>query len=91
MSSEKKSKNLPSTCIPSVVWQHYEKVTDDKNVVIHVKCNFCDQKYGAKTFTGILNDHFKKKHFKIQPEGAGSIEVAFNNSQLIQNCKEKIT
>jgi len=81
LNSEKKQKNLPPTRAPSIVWQYYEKVTDDKGVVMHVKCNFCDQKYGVKTSTRTLNDHFKKKHFKIQPGRAGSIEAAFNNSQ----------
>ena len=42
LSSEKKSKNLPSTCTLSIIWQHYEKVTDDKGVVMHIKCNFCN-------------------------------------------------
>jgi len=73
---------LPSIRAPSLVWQHYEKVTDDKGAVIHVKCNFCDQKYSIKTSTGTLNDHFKRKHSKIQPGGVGSIEAAFNNSQI---------
>jgi len=30
LNSEKKSKNLPPIRAPSLVWQHYEKVTDDK-------------------------------------------------------------
>ena len=82
LSSEKKSKNLPPTRTPSVVWQHYEKVIDDKGVVINVKCNFCNQKFSAKTSTGTLNEHYKKKHSKIQPGEEGSIEAAFNNSQI---------
>ncbi|GET61992.1 hypothetical protein RIR_jg12105.t2 [Rhizophagus irregularis DAOM 181602=DAOM 197198] len=83
LNSEKKSNspNLPPVRAPSLVWQYYEKVIDDKGVVLHVKCNFCDQKYSAKTSTGTLNDHFKRKHSKIQPKGVGSIEAAFNNSQ----------
>jgi hypothetical protein len=79
--SEKKSNNLPPTRSPSLAWQYYKKVTDDKDVLVNVKCIFCGQKYGAKTSTGTLNDHYKRKHFKIQPGGAGSIEVAFSNSQ----------
>ena len=82
LNSEKKLKNLPPTRTPSHVWQYYEKVADDKGIIKHVKCNFCDQKYSIKTSTGTLNDHFKRKHFKIQPEGVGSIEAAFNNSQI---------
>ncbi|CAG8763691.1 22299_t:CDS:2, partial [Rhizophagus irregularis] len=83
LNSEKKSNspNLPPVRAPSLVWQYYEKVIDDKGVVLHVKCNFCDQKYSAKTSTGTLNDHFKRKHSKIQPKGIGSIEAEFNNSQ----------
>jgi len=80
LGSEKKSKNLPPTRLPSCVWQYYEKVIDNKGILIHIKCIYCGQKYGAKTSTGTLNDHFKKKHSKVQPEGAGSIEAAFNNS-----------
>jgi hypothetical protein len=80
LGSEKKSKNLPSTRSPNHVWQYYEKVVDNKGILIHIKCIYCGQKYGAKTSTGTLNDHFKKKHSKVQPEGAGSIEAAFNNS-----------
>ena len=55
-------------------------MVDNKGILIHIKCIYCGQKYGAKTSTGTLNDHFKKKHSKVQPEGAGSIEAAFNNS-----------
>lgn len=80
LDSEKKSKNLPPTRTPSLVWQYYDKVNDDKGVLIHIKCIYCGQKYGAKTSTGTLNDHFKRKHSKVQPGGAGSIEAAFNNS-----------
>src|SRR5581483_9538590 len=80
LGSEKKSKNLPPTRAPSLVWQYYEKVNDNKGDLIHIKCIHCGQKYGAKTSTGTLNDHFKKKHSKVQPGGAGSIEAAFNNS-----------
>jgi hypothetical protein len=80
LNSEKKSKNLPPTRAPSTVWQNFEKVTDDKGGLINIKCNFCDQKYSAKTSTGTLNDHFKKKHLKIKPGGVGSIEAAFNNN-----------
>ncbi|CAG8533743.1 zinc finger BED domain-containing protein RICESLEEPER 2-like [Rhizophagus irregularis DAOM 181602=DAOM 197198] len=83
LNSEKKSNspNLLPVRAPSLVWQYYKKVIDDKGVVLYVKCNFCDQKYSAKTSTGTFNDHFKRKHSKIQPKGAGSIEAAFNNSQ----------
>lgn len=62
-------------------WNYYEKVADDKGVVMHVKCNFCDQKFSVNTSTGTLHDHFKRKHSKIQPGGVGSIEAAFNNSR----------
>jgi len=82
LNSEKKLKNLPPTRTSSHVWQYYEKVADDKGIIKHIKCNFCDQKYSVNTSTGTLNDHFKRKHFKIQPGGAGSIEAAFNNSQI---------
>ena len=89
LDSEKKSKNLPPTRTPSLVWQYYEKVNDDKGVLIHIKCIYCGQKYGVKTSTGTLNDHFKKKHSKVQPGGAGSIEAAFNNSSHTQT-KSKV-
>lgn len=83
LNSEKKSKNLSPTRLPSFVWQYYQKVFDNKGVLIHIKCIHCEQKYGAKTSTGTLKDHFNKKHSKVQPGGVGSIEAAFNNSSQI--------
>ena len=38
LDSEKKSKNLPPTHTPSLVWQYYEKVNDDKGSLMHIKC-----------------------------------------------------
>lgn len=78
-SLEKKSKNLPPTRSPSSVWQHYEKIFDNKGDCINIKCSYCDQKYSSKSSTTTLNDHWKKKHSKVQPGGVGSIEAAFNN------------
>ena len=80
-SSEKKSINLPPARAPSTVWQHYERIYDDKGVHIHTKCSYCDQKYSIKCSTSTLNDHWKRKHLKIQPGGVGSIEAAFINAR----------
>lgn len=77
---EKKSKNVPPSRLPSTVWQHYEKIFDDNGNCISIKCNYCDQKYSSKSSTTTLNDHWKKKHSKVQPGGVGSIEAAFNNN-----------
>jgi len=88
LDSEKKSKNLPPTRAPSLVWQYYEKVNDNKGVLIHIKCTFCGKQYSAKTSTGTLNVHFKRKHSKVQPGGAGSIEAAFNKSQTQSNSQD---
>ena len=63
--SEKKSKNVPSTCLPSTVWQHYEKIFDGNGNCVNIKCNYCDQKYSSKSFTTTLNDYWKKKHSKV--------------------------
>ena len=82
--SEKKSKNVPPTRLPSTVWQYYEKIFDDNGNCVNIKCNYCDQKYSSKSSTTTLNDHWKKKHSKVQPGGVGSIEAAFNNSQTHQ-------
>ena len=87
LDSEKKSKNLPPTRTPSLVWQYYEKVNDDKGSLMHIKCIYCGQKYDVKTSTETLNDHFKKKYSKVQPEGVGSIEAAFNNSSQTPKSK----
>ncbi len=86
-SLEKKSKNTPPTRAPSSVWQHYEKIFDDKGDCINIKCNYCDQRYSSKSSTSTLNDHWKKKHSKVQPGGVGSIEAAFNNKS--QPTREK--
>jgi hypothetical protein len=80
-SSEKKSTNLPPARAPSTVWQHYERIYDNEGVHIHTKCNYCDQKYSIKCSTTTLNDHWKKKHLKIQPGKVGSIEAAFDNAR----------
>jgi hypothetical protein len=80
--SDKNSKNLPPTRSPSSVWQHYEKIFDDNGNCINIKCKYCDQKYSSKSSTTTLNDHWKRKHSKVQPGGTGSIEAAFSNSQL---------
>ena len=82
LNSENKSKkNLLPIRQASVVWQHYEKIFDDKSILINIKCNYCNQKYSSKSSTTTLNDHWNKKHSKIQPGEVGSIEAAFNNSQ----------
>lgn len=83
-SSEKKSTNLPPARAPSTVWQHYERIYDNEGVHIHTKCNYCDQKYSIKCSTTTLNDHWKRKHLKIQPGGVGSIEAAFDNETKLQ-------
>ncbi|CAB4424784.1 unnamed protein product [Rhizophagus irregularis] len=80
-SSEKKSTNLPPARAPSTVWQHYERIYDNEGIHIHTKCNYCDQKYSIKCSTTTLNDHWKRKHLKIQPGGVGSIEAAFDNAR----------
>jgi len=80
-SLEKKSKNKPPARTPSMVWQYYEKIFDDHGNCISIKCNYCDQKYSSKSSTTTLNDHWSKKHLKVQPRGVGSIEAAFNKSQ----------
>ena len=56
---------------------------------MHTKCNYCDQKYSSKCSTSTLNDHWKKKHLKIQSERIGSIEAAFNNAQLQTKLQDK--
>jgi hypothetical protein len=80
-SSEKKLTNLPPVRAPSTVWQHYERIYNNEGVHIHTKCNYCNQKYSIKCSTSTLNDHWKRKHLKIQPGGVGSIEVAFDNAR----------
>ena len=80
-SSEKKKINLPPARAPSVVWQHYERIYDNEGVHINTKCNYCNQKYSIKCSTSTLNDHWKKKHLKIQPGRVGSIEEAFDNAR----------
>ena len=85
LNSENKSKkNLPPIRQASVVWQYYEKMFDDKGTLINIKCNYYNQQYSSKSSTTTLNDHWKKKHSKVQPGGVGSIEAAFNNSQTHQ-------
>lgn len=78
---DKTSKNVPPTRPPSNVWNHCEKIFDVNGNFIYIKCNYCDQKYSSKSSTTTLNDHWKKKHLKVQPGGVGSIEAAFSNSQ----------
>src|SRR5437764_12514404 len=58
--SEKKSKNVPPTRLPSTVWQYYEKIFDDNGNCVNIKCNYCDQKYSSKSSTTTL----EKKTFK---------------------------
>ena len=83
-SSEKNEKKTPPVRSPSAVWQHYEKIFDKEGIYLHTKCNYCSQKYSVKCSTTTLNDHFKKKHEKIQPKKVGSIEVAFTNVKSVQ-------
>lgn len=78
-SEKKKSTNLPPVRTPSTVWQHYEKVNDN-GVHVRSKCKYCNKEYSKNCSTTTLNDHWKKKHQKIQPGGVGSIEAAFNNA-----------
>ncbi|CAG8756358.1 5502_t:CDS:2, partial [Rhizophagus irregularis] len=80
-SLEKKLKNIPPTRAPSTVWQHFEKICDENGNRISIKCNYCNQSYSSKSSTTTLNDHWEKKHSKVQPGGAGSIEVAFSRAQ----------
>lgn len=68
--------------MPSVVWQHFEKIFDDNGILLHIKCNYCNTIYSKKSSTTTLGDHWRIKHSKIQPGGVGSIEMAFNNSQV---------
>lgn len=82
--SEKKSKNIPPVRSPSTVWQHYEKIFDNNGNCVNIKCNYCDCRYSSKSSTTTLNDHWKKKHSKVQPGGVGLIEAAFNISQTHQ-------
>ena len=86
--SLEKSKNLPPTRSPSSVWEHYEKIFDDKDIFIHIACKYCNQKYSLKSSTTTLKDHWKKKHSKIQPGGVGSIELAFSNSTKLQEKEQ---
>ncbi|CAB5213586.1 unnamed protein product [Rhizophagus irregularis] len=86
-SEKKKSANLPPVRTPSTVWQHYEKV-DDNGVHVYTKCKYCDKRYSKNCSTTTLNDHWKKKHLKIQPGGVGSIEAAFNNASNTQSQAE---
>ena len=62
--SLEKSKNLPPTRSPSSVWEHYEKIFDDKDIFIHIACKYCNQKYSLKSSTTTLKDYWKKKHYK---------------------------
>ena len=75
------NRKIPPIRVPSLVWQHFEKILDDNGVHLNTKCNYCNQKYSAKCSTTTLNDHWKSKHSNIQPGGIGSIEIAFNNSK----------
>lgn len=86
-SEKKKSANLPPVRTPSTVWQHYEKV-DDNGVHVYTKCKYCDKRYSKNCSTTTLNDHWKRKHLKIQPGGVGSIEAAFNNASNTQSQAE---
>ncbi|CAB5362785.1 unnamed protein product [Rhizophagus irregularis] len=86
-SEKKKSANLPPVRTPSTVWQHYEKV-DDNGVHVYTKCKYCDKRYSKNCSTTTLNNHWKRKHLKIQPGGVGSIEVAFNNASNTQSQAE---
>src|ERR1044072_3110030 len=60
---------------------YYEKIFDDNDDCINIKCNYCDQKYSSKSSTTTLNDYWKRKHLKVQPGGVGLIEAVFNNNK----------
>lgn len=77
-------KNVPPIRTASEVWNHFEKIFDDHGKHLHSRCNYCNQKYSAKCSTTTLGDHWRAKHEKIQPGGAGSIEMAFSNSQQVK-------
>jgi len=77
--SLEKKPNKPPSRAPSIVWQYYEKIFDDQGNCISIKCNYCDQKYSSKSSTTTLNDHWTRRHSKVQPGGVGSIEAAFGN------------
>lgn len=79
--SLEKKLNIPPTRVPSTVWQHFEKIVDDNGNRISIKCNYCNLQYSPKSSTTTLNDHWEKKHSKVQPEGKGSIEAAFSKAQ----------
>jgi len=76
-----KNLNMPPTRAPSTVWQHFERILDDNGNRIGIKCNYYDQKYSPKSSTTTLNDHWEKRHSKVQPGGVGSIEAAFNKAK----------
>jgi hypothetical protein len=80
-SLEKKLKNIPPTRAPSTVWQHFEKIFDDNGNRVSIKCNYCDQKYSPKSSTTTLHEHWERRHSKVQPGGAGSIEAAFTKAK----------
>jgi len=86
-SSLETKRKVPPTRAPSAVWQHFEKIFDDKGLHSQSKCNYCNRIYSAKCSTTTLNDHWRIKHSKIQPGGIGSIEMAFNNFQQQQVAK----
>ncbi len=73
--------------VSSAVWQHFEKIFNDKGIHLQSKCNYCSQIYSAGCSTTTLNDHWKSKHSKVQPGGIGSIEMAFNNFKQQQVVK----
>jgi hypothetical protein len=81
LQSLEKKLSMPPTRAPSTVWQHFERILDDNGNRIGIKCNYCDQKYSSKSSTTTLNDHWEKKHSKVQPGGVGSIEAAFSKAK----------
>ena len=76
LDSSKKPKGIPPPRQASIVWNYYEKIFDDNNTLINIKCKYCGQKYSSKSSTSTLNDHLKKKHPNIQSE-----EDILNKSQ----------
>jgi hypothetical protein len=88
LDSKEKNPKIPPICQPSAIWQHYEKIFEN-NILVNIKCNYCNQKYSSKTSTSTLNDHWNRKHSKIQPGGIGSIETAFQNQIHVKSKEEE--
>ena len=49
----------------SDVWEFFEKIRNNENIIVSLNCQLCEVLYGASTSTSTLRRHLMKIHYSV--------------------------